>query len=158
LASKFREKPYRDSYVSSHVKRFLANQIVAFQGEKSQEEFGRFIGKPQSVVSRLQNPKYGKYTLQTLLDIASKLDVAFVARFVDFPTFLKFTNDFSDRAICPAPYIHKPIDPIAQEPSLGGLYYIPTTGIAAPNVGATSSGFAIGTGGLQIGGIAANDH
>lgn len=157
LASKFREKPYRDHYVSSHVKRFLAAQIVAFQGEMSQEEFGNLIGKPhQSVVSRLQNPKYGKYTLQTLLDIASKLDVALIARFVDFPTFLKFTNDFSDRAVSPAPY--KERDAIqTNAPPRGALYDFQTAGIPPPQSGG-GSGFVVGVGGAPTGGMVANAY
>ena len=73
LAKKLRSKKYRDNYLSSHIRMFLANQLASLQGEMSQQEFGQLLGKPQPVVSRLQNPDYGKYSLQTLLDIASKL-------------------------------------------------------------------------------------
>lgn len=104
LWKKFCNKKYRDGYVSSHVKKFLAHQITALRGEKSQTEFGEIIGKPQSVVCRLENPNYGKYSLQTLLDVASKLNLALIVRFVDFPTFLKGTSDFSVEAVRPAAY------------------------------------------------------
>ena len=104
LWKKFCNKKYRDGYVSSHIKKFLAHQITALRGEKSQTEFGEIIGKPQSVVCRLESPNYGKYSLQTLLDVASKLNVALIVRFVDFPTFLKGTRDFSDEAIRPRAY------------------------------------------------------
>jgi predicted XRE-type DNA-binding protein len=116
LAKKLKSKKYRDSYLSSHTRMFLANQIASLQGEMSQKEFGELLGKPQPIVSRLQNPEYGKYTLQTLLDISSKLDVALIVRFVDYPTFMKFTNDFSDEALRPNKFDPAQLDFLAATP------------------------------------------
>ena len=48
--------------------------------------------------------KYGKWTLQTLFEVASKLDVAVIVRFVDFSTFMRLTGDMSDEASCPEAY------------------------------------------------------
>ena len=62
------------------------------------------IDKRQTVVSRLEDFKYGKWTLQTLFEVASKLDVAVIVRFVDFSTFLRLTNDMSDEASRPEAY------------------------------------------------------
>ena len=104
LAKKLCNKRYRDGYLSSHTRMFLANQLVSLQGEMSQKEFGELLGKAQPIISRLQNPDYGKYTLQTLLDIASKLNIALIVRFVDFPTFINFTSDFSDEALRPTQF------------------------------------------------------
>lgn len=114
LVRKFRDKAYRDSYVATHIRTFLAHQIRSLRGDMSQEAFGKLIGKPQNVVSRLENPDYGKVTLQTLLDIAAKLDVALLVRFVDFPTFLRGTRDMSDEAARPASYDYKPLDDLAR--------------------------------------------
>lgn len=116
LARKLRSKKYRDSYLSSHIRMFLANQLSSLQGEMSQQEFGQLLGKPQPIVSRLQNPDYGKYSLQTLLEIASKLDVALLVRFVDYPTFLKITSDFSDEALRPASFDPAQLDQLAAAP------------------------------------------
>lgn len=113
LAKKLRSRVYRTSYLASHTKLFLANQIAALRGSLSQEEFGEKLEKPQSVISRLQNPKYGKYTLQTLLDVATKLDIALIVRFVDYPTFLRFTSDFSDNAVRPAAFSPEQVDQMA---------------------------------------------
>jgi hypothetical protein len=104
LTEKLRNKRYRDSYVDANVRRFLAQQFRALRGDLSQEEFGKLIGKPQSVISRLEDPSYGKFALQTLLEVAASLDRAVIARIVDFPTFVHFTEDMSERAICPARY------------------------------------------------------
>jgi hypothetical protein len=113
LTEKLRNKRYRDSYVDANVRRFLAQQIRALRGDMSQEEFGRLLGKPQSVVSRLEDPAYGKFTLQTLLEIAASLDRAVVARIVDFSTFLRFTEDMSEHAICPEGYNENALDHFA---------------------------------------------
>jgi hypothetical protein len=83
---------------------FLAQQIRALRGDLLQSEFGRLIGKPQSVVSRLEDPDYGKVTLQTLLDIAGKLDIALLVRFVDYPTFVISTEDISPSSLMPASF------------------------------------------------------
>lgn len=104
LAKKFEVKEYRDSYVAAQARRFLARQIRKFRGEKSQEEFGELLGKSQTIVSRLEDPKYGRMTLETLLELASKLDVALFVRFVDFPTFIKYTEDVSEIAARPNSY------------------------------------------------------
>ena len=113
LAKKLRNKNYRSTYLASHIKIFLANQISALRGSLSQEEFGKFLGKQQSVVSRLQNPNYVKYTLQTLLDIAAKMDLALIVRFVDYPTFLKFSDNFSDNAVRPESFTPEQVDKLA---------------------------------------------
>jgi hypothetical protein len=131
LAKKLRSKKYRDSYLSSHIRMFLANQLSSLRGEMSQQEFGQLLGKPQPIVSRLQNPDYGKYSLQTLLEIASKLDVALLVRFVDYPTFLKITSDFSDEALRPASFDPEQLDRLAAAPRYIHAPAI-ATGVMAP--------------------------
>lgn len=111
LVAKFRDKSYRDSYVRSHTKQFLARQMRAFRGEKSQKEFAELIGVTQSMVSeRLENPNYGKWTSQTLFDTASKLNVAVFVRFVDFETFLKLTANMSEDTAHPLEYDQDALD------------------------------------------------
>ena len=39
-----------------------------------------------------------------MLEIARKLELAVIVRFVDYPTFLKYSGDLSDRALNPKPY------------------------------------------------------
>lgn len=113
LVEKFWNKRFRDSYVSASNRRFLAQQIRALRGDMSQEEFGKLLGKPQSVVSRLEDPNYGKLTQQTIHEVAAKLDRAVITRIVDFPTFLRFTEDMSENAMCPAGYDEEALDRFA---------------------------------------------
>jgi predicted transcriptional regulator len=94
---------------------FLAQQVRSLRGDMSQEEFAKLLGTTQSVVSRFEDPSYGKFNLQTLLEIAAKLNRAVVARIVDFPTFLRFTEDMSESAMCPAGYDPELLDSAVNE-------------------------------------------
>lgn len=98
------DRAFRASYMAHHLRAFLADQIRNLRGERSQKAFGALIGKPQSVVSRLEDEDYGKLTLQSLIDVAAKLDVGLLVRYVDFPTFLTATRDFSQSAVAPPAY------------------------------------------------------
>jgi transcriptional regulator with XRE-family HTH domain len=98
LALKLRRRPYRRAYVSEHVRRGMAHQIRALREARgwSQGELSRRLGKPQSVVSRLEDPAYGKLTVQTLLEVADAFDVALWVRFVSFPAFVGLTRDLTE--------------------------------------------------------------
>ena len=104
LVPKLADKAYRNSYVVHHTRQFLARQMRALRGDKSQKDFGELLGKTQSVVSRLEDPNYGKWALQTLFDVAASLDRAVIVRIVDYPTFLRFTSNLTDAAVCPEAY------------------------------------------------------
>jgi transcriptional regulator with XRE-family HTH domain len=88
---KFLDKDYRDSYLDSHVKGSIAYQIQALRekAKLTQTEFGKLIGKPQSVVSRLEDTEYGGVNVNTLLQIAHALNIALEVKFCDFGTILK---------------------------------------------------------------------
>lgn len=111
LIAKLRDISYRNSYVESHTKLFLARQMRAFRSDKTQKQFADALGVSQSVVSeRLENPNYGKWNLQTLFDTAAKLNVAVFVRFVDFETFLELSGDMSDDAVHPKEYNQDALD------------------------------------------------
>ena len=115
LVPKLAEEAYRNSYVAHQTRQFLARQVRALRGDKSQKEFGTFLDKPQSVVSRLEDPNYGKWTLQTLFDVAASLDRAVIVRIVDYPNFLRFTSNMTDAAACPESYNQEAVDSLTHE-------------------------------------------
>jgi transcriptional regulator with XRE-family HTH domain len=104
LVAHLRDPAFRRGYLNRQFKSFLAAQIRSLRGNKTQAEFGRLIGKTQSVISRLENEHYGQVNINTLLDIALKLDVALIVRFVDYPTFLDLTRDSTRHAEAPSVY------------------------------------------------------
>ena len=101
LLAKLRRKPYRDAYVSEHVRRGIAAQIRALRDQRgwNQGKLSSELGKPQSVVCRLEDPGYGKVTVQTLLEIASVYDVALQIRFVSYGSFLQQTRNLTSASM-----------------------------------------------------------
>ena len=115
LARKCSNKKFRDSYMSQQLTAFLAIQIRSLRNTDSQAAFGKRIGKPQSVVARLEDEKYGNVNVRTLIDIAQKLDLGLIVRFVDFATFLKAAADYTDAAIKPAAYTQEAMDELLSD-------------------------------------------
>jgi len=97
LLDKLQKKVYRHAYLAEHVRHGIAYQIRAIRDQRgwNQGIFSKHLGKPQSVVCRLEDPSYGKFTIQTLLEIADVFDVALEVRFVPFSTFIERTRDVS---------------------------------------------------------------
>ncbi len=115
LAASLKDDEFRDAYLSRKIKSFLAAQIRALRGPLTQIAFGKEIGKPQSVISRLEKENLKGVHLQTLIDIAKKKKVGLLIRFVPFQEFIKYTDDYSDKAIAPEPYDHVTIDALAEQ-------------------------------------------
>ena len=108
LRKKLANKEYRDAYVGEHVRLWIAHQIKALRGDPkrdwNQGELARRMGKPQSVVSRLEDPSYGKMTVNTLLEVAAAFDVALEVKFVDYPRFLRSTTNLTNDAMAVASF------------------------------------------------------
>ena len=96
-------RPYRNSYLETQVKYWLAYQFLALRNKLglTQEQMAERTGKTQSMISRLESPEYGKVSVQTLLEVASHLNVALSIQFVSYPEFLVRTRDKSEGAMQP---------------------------------------------------------
>jgi hypothetical protein len=110
LRDKFQDKQYRDGYVAAQGRRVLAEQMRNFRGDRSQTEYAESMGKQKTQIARFENPAYGGWSLSSMLEMARKNNVALFVRFVDFPTFLKYSSDLSDAALWPALYDQQAID------------------------------------------------
>ncbi len=101
LFDKLRRKPYRDAFVEENVRTGIAYQIRALREARglTQKRFAEILGKPPSVLSRIEDPDYGKLSVQTLLEVAAALDVALLVQYVNFPDFLERTRDVSPEGL-----------------------------------------------------------
>jgi transcriptional regulator with XRE-family HTH domain len=89
--SKLDKKEYRDAMVRANVSHGVSYQIKTIRKSLglSQAELAVKIGaKSQSIISRLEDPSYGKISITTLEKIASAFDVALTVKFSSFGDFL----------------------------------------------------------------------
>ena len=84
LISKLSERDYRHAYMMEGVKTWIARQVRTLREQRhwSQDDLGRETRKPQSAISRVEDPDYGKLTLQTLFDLAQAYDLPLLVQFV----------------------------------------------------------------------------
>ena len=84
----------RAKFVESHINKGLAYQLRAMREarEWSQEELADLVGMPQTAISRLESPNYGKPTITTLKRMARVHDVALVVRFVPFSKLVDWVS------------------------------------------------------------------
>lgn len=106
MNAEFDEKEYRAAFVAENLRTGIAFQIRALRNKErwSQAQLGEKAGKAQNVISRLEDPDYGKFTVNTLIDIASAFDVGLSVRFVAFSDLIEQTNDLSPEALAVSSY------------------------------------------------------
>jgi transcriptional regulator with XRE-family HTH domain len=100
---RFSSKKYRDGYLQSRIRGYIAYQIQALREKLglTQAQFAELTGKKQSTISRLEDTEYGKVSVQTLLDIACATNVALIVKFASYPEFLDQTRNMSVEALQP---------------------------------------------------------
>lgn len=93
------DKEYRDLYVDSHLRNGLAFQIRGMRNSRgwTQAQLAGKCNSRQTLISRLENPDYGRYTIETLKKLASVFDVALLVRFVPFSELLGRTVLMDER-------------------------------------------------------------
>ena len=84
-------RPFRRAYVKEQIKQGIPAQIRAMREARGmkQSELASLTGKAQSNIARIEDPQYGKFTLQTLLEIADAFDVWLSVEFVSFAEGLR---------------------------------------------------------------------
>jgi transcriptional regulator with XRE-family HTH domain len=94
-------KEYRDSFVESMIRTGLAFQIKELRKRAtwSQQQLGERAGTTQNVISRLEDPDYGRFTLNTLLRLAAAFDVALIVKFASFGELYRLSKDRSPDAL-----------------------------------------------------------
>lgn len=83
----------RDAYVQAEIATALAHQIrtIRIQRDWTQLELAQKMGTTQAVVSRLEDPSYGRLSIKTLLTLARVFDTGLRVQFVSLVTMLHET-------------------------------------------------------------------
>ena len=106
IAAKLHNKEYRRAYIKAHLSQGISHQIRTIRERRglTQAEFAKRAKTTQTIVSRLEDPSYGRFTLNTLIRVAETFDVALLVKFVSFPKFLFETADKSPDGLYAASY------------------------------------------------------
>jgi transcriptional regulator with XRE-family HTH domain len=83
----------RNEYVADRVRTRIADRGW------SQAELGNKMGKPQSVVSRIEDPDYGKLTLQTLFEVAAAFKLPLSVDIPEWEDWFRLMSDVSKAAL-----------------------------------------------------------
>jgi len=103
LIEKLKNKEYRKHFVGAQVRRLVTAQIKALRDRNrwTQEELGQRAGMKANAISRLENPDYGDFTINTLLRIAEAFDVALVVRFASHGEVVAWNRGITPSAYTP---------------------------------------------------------
>lgn len=90
----------RNAYVTAEVTTALAHQIRALRIQRglSQAELAKRMGTKQHVISRLEDPSYGRLSLNTLLQLSRAFDTGLQVQFVPLVGMLRNTFEPSAEA------------------------------------------------------------
>ena len=139
LLRDLQDEEARAAYVEGHVRAGVAYQIRAMRDTEgwSQTELGQEMGNTpqaaQAAVARLENPDYGRFSVSTLLSVASAFDVALLVRFVSYSDFLRQVTDAPPSALSPVAYTHD----VSAQPQSTILTESPVTMVTATNIVST---------------------
>jgi transcriptional regulator with XRE-family HTH domain len=108
LINELRDKSYRDAFVEAHAGDSIAFQLKAMRlaRDMGQRDVAGLLGNPdlQPMISRYENPDYGKYSVNTLLALARTFDVALVVHFAPFSELVDWDLSHETRKLVPSPF------------------------------------------------------
>ena len=92
---RLRNKRSRAAYVEAELINGISNQIRVLRQQRgwTQSDLAEKLGTSQGVVSRLEDPSYGRYSFKTLLNLGSIFDIALFVRFLPFSQAVPATWD-----------------------------------------------------------------
>jgi transcriptional regulator with XRE-family HTH domain len=101
LVRELADEEFRHEYMMDQVRSYIAFQIRALREQRrwSQEDLAKEADKTQSVISRLEDPDYGKLSLQSCLEIAVAYDLPLLVQFVEWDDWLYRMSNVSPSAL-----------------------------------------------------------
>ena len=81
----------------------LAFQIKLMRDKRkwTQKQLAERTGKAQETISQLENPNYGRYSLNTLERLAGAFDVGLFVKFVPFSELVDWVVDLKEKKLTP---------------------------------------------------------
>lgn len=103
LRKRLTNKKHRDAFVSACVDQTIPFQIRAMRLARernwTQKELASRAKMKQERISVCENPNYGRFSLQTLKQIASAFDVALIVRFAPFSELVEWESNLSPESL-----------------------------------------------------------
>lgn len=108
LLEQLKNADYRRGFIEGHAKDTIAFQLRTLRKamEWEQRDVAERLGnaKLQPMISRYENPDYGRYSISTLLELAAVFDVALVVRFAPFSELVGWDWSSDAVTLCPASF------------------------------------------------------
>ena len=108
LLADLEDPQYRQAYIEGHAKDTIAFQLRRMRISRGweQKDVAARLGNPklQPMVSRYENPDYGKYSVASLIELAKAFDVALVVRFAPLNELVRWDMHKAEATLNPAPY------------------------------------------------------
>jgi transcriptional regulator with XRE-family HTH domain len=108
LIDELQDVEYRRAFVEGYATDTIAFQLRAMRKAEGweQKDVAERLGnrKLQPMISRYENPDYGKYSISTLLELAAAFDVALAVRFVPFSELAEWDLSSNPAKERPVPF------------------------------------------------------
>jgi transcriptional regulator with XRE-family HTH domain len=108
LLDELGNREYREAFVEAHAKDTVAFQIRNLRktNDWEQRDLAEKLGngKLQPMISRYENPDYGRYSITTLLELAKAFDVALVVRFAPYSELVEWDWQTNSSTLAPRAY------------------------------------------------------
>jgi len=108
LVDQLQDEEYRRAFVEGHTTDTIAFQLRAMRKAEGweQKDVAERLGNRnlQPMISRYENPDYGKYSISTLLELAAVFDVALAVRFAPFSELVEWDLSSNPAKDCPASF------------------------------------------------------
>jgi hypothetical protein len=129
------DKEVRSEFAADQIRARIALLIRSLREQPvrnwTQAELGERAGKPQNVISRFEDPNYGKMSLQSLFDLAAAFDLPVWIDMPEWKDWLAMINDVPNQGTHRSGFDLEKLVEQAQEVSPNEYTAIPTSGGAA---------------------------